>query len=291
MDDGPNIDLIVPRSEEIPDFYQAAEQMGFHALWFTETLFSQAQAIQRRTSPGWTFLGPGDGVSALAAASAATSRIRLGTAMFGNSDSILSFAEETANLDIVSHGRLSVGLSQHRWPEEGISEGRRPRIGVRFNETITLLKRLWSEDEVSFKGAVNTIWKRPPSMSGLSKKGVSRSLSPGLPARRLTWPPPWPMAGSTLPGVFPTAPREVAITSGNAPPEPGGTRTPWSWARSSIFPSTTVGSVLRPGPVSVSHRFCSRSMAATTSTIGALLANRPSAPPSFRASWTPGSRR
>ena len=40
MDDGPNIDLIVPRSEEIPDFYQAAEQMGFHALWFTETLFS-----------------------------------------------------------------------------------------------------------------------------------------------------------------------------------------------------------------------------------------------------------
>jgi hypothetical protein len=61
MDDGPNIDLIVPRSEEIPDFYQAAEQMGFHALWFTETLFSQAQAIQRRTSPGWTFLGPEDG--------------------------------------------------------------------------------------------------------------------------------------------------------------------------------------------------------------------------------------
>jgi len=172
MDDGPNIDLIVPRSEEIPDFYQAAEQMGFHALWFTETLFSQAQAIRRRTSPGWTFLGPGDGVSALAAASAATSRIRLGAAMFGNSDSILSFAEETANLDIVSHGRLSVGLSQHRWPEEGISEGRRPRIGVRFNETITLLKRLWSEDEVSFKGSHHHLEKASIDVRPVQEGGI-----------------------------------------------------------------------------------------------------------------------
>jgi alkanesulfonate monooxygenase SsuD/methylene tetrahydromethanopterin reductase-like flavin-dependent oxidoreductase (luciferase family) len=143
MADGPNIDLIVPRYEEIPAFYQAADQMGFHALWFTEMLFSQS----------WRSLRGRDRLIALPAAAAATSRIRLGTAPLENSDSILSLATETANLDIVSHGRLSVGLSQHRWPEEGVSEGRRPRIGGRLEETITLLKRLWSEDEVSFKGS------------------------------------------------------------------------------------------------------------------------------------------
>ena len=36
MADGPNIDLIVPKFKERPDFYQAAEQMRFHCLWFTE---------------------------------------------------------------------------------------------------------------------------------------------------------------------------------------------------------------------------------------------------------------
>ena len=113
------------------------------------------------------------------------SSIRLGTALFGNPDSLLSLATETTNLDILSHGRLSLGLSQHGWPDEGVSEGRRPRIGVRLKETITLLNRLWSEDEVSFKGNHHHL-ERPPPMSGRSKKGVSRSLSPGLPAWRLT---------------------------------------------------------------------------------------------------------
>jgi alkanesulfonate monooxygenase SsuD/methylene tetrahydromethanopterin reductase-like flavin-dependent oxidoreductase (luciferase family) len=70
MPDGSKIDLIVPRNEKIPSFYQAADQMGFHALWFTETLFSL-----RRPRQGWTFLGRGDGMSALLAAAAATYRV------------------------------------------------------------------------------------------------------------------------------------------------------------------------------------------------------------------------
>lgn len=54
MPDGPKIDLIVPLNEEIPSFYQAADQMGFHALWFTETLFSL-----RRPRQGWPFSAAG----------------------------------------------------------------------------------------------------------------------------------------------------------------------------------------------------------------------------------------
>ncbi|MCH7737060.1 MAG: LLM class flavin-dependent oxidoreductase [Chloroflexi bacterium] len=162
MADGPNIDLIVPRYEEIPAFYQAADQMGFHALWFTEMLFSQ----------GWRGLRSRDRVSALSAAAAATSSIRLGTALLGNMDSILSFATETANLDILSQGRLSLGLSQHRWPDEGISDGRWPRIGGRLEETITLLKRLWSGDEVSFKGSHNNLEKASIDVRPAQEGGI-----------------------------------------------------------------------------------------------------------------------
>ena len=43
MADGPNIGLIVPRFEELPAFYQAAEEMGFHSLWLTEMLFNRTR--------------------------------------------------------------------------------------------------------------------------------------------------------------------------------------------------------------------------------------------------------
>jgi len=143
MADGPNIDLIVPRYEEIPAFYQAADQMGFHRLWFTEMLFSQ----------GWRGQSGLDRYSALTAASAVTSRIRLGTAYMGSPrPPILSFAAKLAGLDNISNGRLSLGISQHDWPDEGAGERQRPRADGRLAETITALKKLWSEDEVSVKG-------------------------------------------------------------------------------------------------------------------------------------------
>ena len=148
MADGPNIDLIVPRFEEITDFYQAADRMGFHSLWFTEMLFSHGSA--------WGWVGQRrrqDHSSVFAAAAAATSRVRLGTAQIGSpAPGILSFATEMADADNISGGRLSLGISQHQWPDEGVRERNPPRIGARLKETITVLKRLWSEAEVSFKG-------------------------------------------------------------------------------------------------------------------------------------------
>ena len=165
MADGPNIDLIVPLSDEIASFYRAADQLGFHSLWFTDMVFSQ----------GWIDNERRDAFGVLSAAAAVTSRIRLGAAPPGNSSPmtpILSFAEETAGVDILSGGRLSLGLSRGRWPDEGASENRRPRVGGRLRETITLLKRLWSESEVSFKGSHNNLERasidvRPAQIGGI----------------------------------------------------------------------------------------------------------------------------
>ena len=164
MADGPNVGLIVPRSEEFSAFYQAADQMGFHSLWVTEMLFNQAWTGKRRLDP------PG----VLAAAAAATSRIRLLTAVrWPMRTPILAFANEMANMDHLSGGRLSLGLSQNElWPGEGQRDGPRPKVGGRLKETITLLKRLWSETEVTFKGSHYNLEKasidvRPVQVGGI----------------------------------------------------------------------------------------------------------------------------
>lgn len=92
----------------------------------------------------WTGSRGLDPFGVLAAAAAVTSRIRLGTAvLWPLRQPILSLANETANIDGLSRGRLSLGLSNGTWP----------RVGGRLKETITVLKALWSEPEVSFKGS------------------------------------------------------------------------------------------------------------------------------------------
>ena len=73
MADRPNIGLIVPRFEEFSAFYQAADQMGFHSLWITEMRFNRVWTGKRGLDP----------FGVLAAAAAATTRIRLLTAVKG----------------------------------------------------------------------------------------------------------------------------------------------------------------------------------------------------------------
>ena len=147
--------------------------MGFHSLWFTEMVFSR----------GWTDGKGRDLFGVLPGAAAVTSRIRLGAAPLGDAASILSFAAETANMDILSSGRLTLGLSPGRWPDEGKRDGSRPRLAGRLLETITLLKKLWSEDQVSFKGSHNNL-EGLQSTSSRSRLEASRSSLQASPARR-----------------------------------------------------------------------------------------------------------
>ncbi len=163
MANGPNLGLIVPRFEEFSAFYQAADQMGFHSLWVTEMLFNHAWWGKRGRDP----------FGVLAAAAAVTSRIRLLTAvMWPMRHPILSFATEMANMDHLSGGRLSLGISNNDWPDEGGREASRPRRGGRLEETITLLKRLWSEAEVSFKGGHYNLEKSSIDVRPVQVRGI-----------------------------------------------------------------------------------------------------------------------
>lgn len=99
-------------------------------------------------------LGP---FAALATAAAATARIRVGAFVFANDfrhPAVL--AKEAATLDLLSDGRLEVGIGagwlRAEYEATGIPFD---RAGVRIErlaEAIPLIKRLWTEDNVTAQG-------------------------------------------------------------------------------------------------------------------------------------------
>ena len=106
-------------------------------------------------------------------------------------------AEEAATLDVLTGGNyiLGVGLG-YRQPEFdafGISLSER---APRFNESITLMRRLWSEERVNHKGRFYTV-----NDAGLSVKPVRPGgpplISPGKLTCRLGVPRGLAMHGSS----------------------------------------------------------------------------------------------
>ena len=97
-----------------------------------------------------------------AAAAVVTSRIQLGDG--GGAGLALrhpiSLANDVANVDYLSGGRMNLGLSLGGRPEEfeamGVPFGR--RMG-RYEETLSLLPRLWTEDSVTHHGQALSSWK------------------------------------------------------------------------------------------------------------------------------------
>ncbi len=144
----PNIGILIPGPSvgdmpspgEYTDFFKAADEMGFHSLWATERVLHRIRVVQPFTM--------------LAAAAVVTSRIQLGTAVvLASLRHPISLANDVANVDYLSGGRMNLGLSLGGRPEEfeamDIPFGR--RMG-RYEETLDLLPRLWSEDSVTHHG-------------------------------------------------------------------------------------------------------------------------------------------
>ncbi len=127
-----------------------AEALGFDSLWLMDHLF-QIPVVAPETDPildCWT------GLSALAAA---TRRIRLGTlvsAVGFRPPSVL--AKISASLDVISEGRLVVGLGAGWCDWEHAAYGLEfPDTGERLRrleEAIQILIAMWSEERASFEG-------------------------------------------------------------------------------------------------------------------------------------------
>ncbi len=131
---------------ELLEQVEAADALGFESFWIAEHHFHEYGGIPR--PPVW-----------MAAAAERTSRIRLGSAVVVLPfDNPLRTAEDYAMVDILSGGRLNLGVGsgylKHEFAGFGLDmEQRRER----FDEALEIMLRALSGERVSFAGKHYTV--------------------------------------------------------------------------------------------------------------------------------------
>ncbi len=139
----PQIHMQLPVNvEEIQRYLKRAEELGFHSIWVQE------QAVLRQAASAL------EGITMLSYAAAVTRRVRLGMAVFLiNLRSPIQLAKSLASLDQLSQGRLiagvGLGAATRLYQAYGLSPDKRL---ARFNEALTLIQKLWTEENVTFEG-------------------------------------------------------------------------------------------------------------------------------------------
>jgi F420-dependent oxidoreductase-like protein len=129
---------------------RTAESLGFDSFWVMDH-FHQIAFVGSQAEPmleGWTT------ISVLAGM---TSKIKLGTLVTGNSYRYPSIvAKMGATLDVLSKGRLFLGIGAAWNDLEARAYGITfPPTGerlARLEESVQIIRKMWTEDEVTFDG-------------------------------------------------------------------------------------------------------------------------------------------
>lgn len=149
-----------------------ADELGYHSLWTFQRLLSPADGRW-----GEIYRSVQDPVVTLSFLAAHTRRVRLGTAVVNLPYvSPVVLAKQLATLDILSGGRLDVGLGAGWAEEEFVATGasRRDR-GRRVAEFVAVLRALWENDVVEHRGELYQVPRmslaprpqpRPPILLG-----------------------------------------------------------------------------------------------------------------------------
>ncbi len=140
-------------ASEWTDTAKKAEDLGYSALLMPDHFGDQ--------------LAP---IAALSTAAAVTETLRVGALVFANDFRHPAYlAKEMATLDLLSEGRLEVGMGAGWMTTDYATTGMtHDRAGVRIDrmiEGIEVLRGLWGEDDFSFEGDHYTITE----MDGLPK--------------------------------------------------------------------------------------------------------------------------
>lgn len=155
----PHIGPLATR-EGITAFAKLAEEYEFDSLWVSDHVVMPRKLSSRYPySPDGNFPVPPDvpflePLSTLLFAAAVTERVKLGTTILviPMRNPIVT-AKQLASLDVLSGGRLIVGVGSG-WMEEEFQMLGAPfaRRGARTDEYIKLFKALWTEENPSFQG-------------------------------------------------------------------------------------------------------------------------------------------
>jgi len=126
------------KPENVANFAKKCEAMGCHSMWTIDRI------VYDNLEP----------LTVLAAAAGATQKIRLGTSvLLANLRHPSHVAKIISTLDFISNGRLTVGLGfGSRENDYKAVEIPFEHRGSRAVEQVQLMKRLWTEDNVTYKG-------------------------------------------------------------------------------------------------------------------------------------------
>jgi probable F420-dependent oxidoreductase len=135
-------------------FAARAEALGYASLWsFQRLLVPEGSAMEP------VYRSVLDPMVALGYVAARTSRIRLGVAVLNLpfvSPAVL--AKQATTVDVLSGGRLDLGLGIGWMPEEFAATGASTaRRGARTEEYLAVLRTLWADEISSFDGEFYTV--------------------------------------------------------------------------------------------------------------------------------------
>jgi probable F420-dependent oxidoreductase len=132
-----------PDLTKIIDLAVQAEALGFDSVWVGDSILARPRL---------------EAMTTLAAVASRTRRVKLGTAVLLSAlRHPVLLANEAANVDILSNGRLILGLGiaaqnpavEREFAACGVPFGR--RLGI-FEEGVEMMRRLWTEPRVTFSG-------------------------------------------------------------------------------------------------------------------------------------------
>jgi F420-dependent oxidoreductase-like protein len=127
---------------------RVAEETGYDSVWVYDHLHTFPEVSQQSTWEAWTLM---------AGLAEATSTVRLGQMCTCNGYRPPSMlAKITANIDVMSGGRLDVGIGagwyEHEYQGYGY-EFPRPAVRIgQLDEAVQILRSMWTEDETTFEG-------------------------------------------------------------------------------------------------------------------------------------------
>ncbi len=138
----------------LSSFSERAEDLGYASLWtFQRLLVPEGSGMEA------VYQSVLDPMVALGYVAARTTRIRLGVAILNLpfvSPAVL--AKQATTVDVLSGGRLDLGLGIGWMPEEFTAAGATmPRRGARAEEYLAVLRTLWADEISSYDGEFYTI--------------------------------------------------------------------------------------------------------------------------------------
>jgi probable F420-dependent oxidoreductase len=142
---------------------ERAEALGFDSVWAGDSILARPRL---------------EALTTLAAVAARTQRVKLGTAVLLSAlRHPVLLANEAANVDLISQGRLILGLGiatksrsiEQEFTACGVPFARRLSL---FEEGATIMRRLWTESEVNFSGRHFQLQEVRPGLRPFQPSGI-----------------------------------------------------------------------------------------------------------------------